>query len=519
MPSVPLARVWISAAIVATIGTAVLYQAKPGLNFVIWTAAASVGLLSVRRITGAAARVLILPLGFALLLAAGAAITADGALHGVIVLMVASLLGLATLLAASTPRADEYGPTYILAAPFRALGHTIVGAVHVCVATARVAGATRLNPALRGIVVAVPVVIVFALMFASADPVFARGRDAIAASFMSWELSPRAIFWSLLTLFTVGAYTVVAQGESPYSRRVIPGRRTEAWRIGTTERVTVLGAVAAITWLFVLLQIAYLFGNPAAIVGSGVTFAEYARRGFGELALVATIAILLIVASENLAVPTAQTSRPPRLIRASALALLAAVIGVLISAVHRVALYEAAYGYTTARLYAQAYMAMILLVLVLLGRELMRVFNTAHLARGIMATALATVAILLYWNTDAWIAQRNLDRFATTGKVDIHYLAAGLSPDAYPTLVRALPKLPQPTRAELGQQLTVAGSWRLRGVDEWYEWNLRRHDARDALTRLRLSTFRTGSAYQMYREPPRRPAVQLDGSVTTSGSL
>jgi Domain of unknown function (DUF4153) len=69
--------------------------------------------------------------------------------------------------------------------------------------------------------------------------------------------------------------------------------------LGSTERLILLTSVAALFWLFLAVQVGYFFGNLPRIVASGVTFAEYARRGFGELSIVASASALLIVVSER----------------------------------------------------------------------------------------------------------------------------------------------------------------------------------------------------------------------------
>ncbi|MGI8510195.1 MAG: DUF4153 domain-containing protein [Gemmatimonadaceae bacterium] len=485
MPPQPLARLWLPALIVSSIGTWILYGARPGINFLIWTGAAIVGLFYIIRRTDRRMGQLALPLGFAVLLAAGAAITADRLFHALIVLAVASLLGLSVVLAAAPPGANEYGPLYILTAPFSAFGRTVAGTIRTCIATFGALGTARLHPILRGALVAAPVAIIFALLFASADPVFARGRDAIAGAFSSWDFLPRLIFWSLLALFLLGAYAVVAMGNDVSVRAVASAPARVQRHEARTERLILLGTAAAVSWLFVLLQLAYRFGNPAAMIGSGVTFADYARRGFGELAIVATMAVGLIIGAEDLGRGADRGSVADPSLRATALILLAAVGGLLLSAVHRVGLYENAYGYTTARLYAQAYMGMVLIILLLVAKEVLGAFNTPRLARGIMGVALATLVALIYWNGDAWIARRSLDRFATTGRVDAKYLTAGLSPDAYPTLVDALPSLAEPTRTRVSDWLLRWGSPELGGGDAWYEWNSRRRDARAALAVLK----------------------------------
>lgn len=516
-PSPRLARLWLPALIVAGTGAAILYDATPGINFVIWTGAAIAGLLYVRNGIAPLPTHVLLPVAFALVLAAGAAITAEPLYVFFIVLLVASLLGLTTLLAATSPAPDEYGPLYILTAPFRALGRTLLGSIRTCVTTLDALGTARWHPALRGVIIAAPVVILFAVMFASADPVFARGRDAVAAVFSSWDFLPRLIFWSLLSLFLLGAYAVAASGATSGTREVAagtPGAPERRPRVSLAERVIVLGAAAAVSWLFVLLQIAYLFGNPAAVAGSGVTFAEYARRGFAELAVVATVAVALIVsAAESGSAPEPAGSVADRKLRVTALVLLAAVGGVLLSAAHRVVLYEAAYGYTTARLHAQAYIGMTLVVLLLVAREVVGHFSTPRLARWVMAVALTTFAVLILWNNQAWIARRNLERFASTGRLDTRYLSTALSPDAYPTLIGALPTLAEPVRTQLADGLRRRGPHQLRRGTAWYEWNLRRRDARNALASL--NRLRTGTARPPYPAPAPHPAAPLAGIAAT----
>jgi hypothetical protein len=71
--------------------------------------------------------------------------------------------------------------------------------------------------------------------------------------------------------------------------------------------------------------------------------------------------------------------------------------------------------------------------------------------------------------------------------MDIRYLTNELSPSAVPAMVESLPSIPEPTRSEL------ADSLRQRYVDHprlleqrWYEWNLGRARARDALDEMTL---------------------------------
>jgi hypothetical protein len=230
--------------------------------------------------------------------------------------------------------------------------------------------------------------------------------------------------------------------------------------------------------------VSYLFGNAPTVPGSGITFADYARRGFGEITIVATLSVALIVFTELFGKSNSRAG----LLRAVTLVLVAALMLLLVSAFRRVSLYEQAYGYTVARLYAQAYMIVMAVAIVALAREVTTRLDGGRLFRISLATAVATFAILVYWNHEAWIATQNIRRSATTGKLDTVYLTRDLSPNAIPSIVSALPTLPDslatPIRSNLASHY---GKRRFLWRKEWYEWNLGRARARKALASIGIT--------------------------------
>jgi len=459
-----------------TLGALVLFDARPGINWTVWTVVTIAGLLIYRRPDSAALKALALPLGFAAVLAIGASITTTEILTVFIALIVASLLALALLVAPDESPVRGYGAAYIITAPLNGLARSIGGAVSAIEAVIDASGTTREKPLLRGALIATPFVVILALLFATADPLLARGRDAIFEALTTLDALPRIIFGVLLSLFVVGAYLASQRG----STRGVPAMISISprARIGLTERRVVLYATAATSWLFVLLQVSYLFATHPANAGSGITFAEYAHRGFGELTIAATGVALLIVAAHQQLLITDEPRAHSALMWPS-LALLGAVGCILFSAFHRMSLYEDAYGYTTMRVYAQAYMVLTLAVLAVVGWHVVHDFDVRTLARGVMAVSLSTLVVLVFWNADAWVARANVDRYAQTGKIDVDYLVRGLSPDAYPTLIAALPRLGPVEQQQLRSALVkkfVAESSKRRSA-HWYEWNLRRSRA------------------------------------------
>jgi hypothetical protein len=190
---------------------------------------------------------------------------------------------------------------------------------------------------------------------------------------------------------------------------------------------------------------------------------------------------VLILVSERFGMSNGRNGQ----IRIATLAVLIGVLFLLFSAFNRVLLYEEAYGFTTARLYAQAYMLIVAVALVALGWEMRREINPSRFFRRTFTTATAVFIVLLYWNHHAWIANRNIDRVASTGKLDTAYLTRDLALDAVPTLVERLPSIPEPLRSELQRALVTRNAKRPRLFNSmWYELNLRRSAAADALKRI-----------------------------------
>lgn len=467
---------WAAAIAVAAFGTWVMYDALPGINWVSWTAVAAAGLFLFLRT--AESRTILLTSGIAVILALGASITADPFMHALISLSVIFLFALSMLLA-SNPTIRRITASFVVPAPVVAFANAMVESVRRSVDALHLVRSERARAIVRGIAITAPVIVIFALLLAGADPTFAGWRDAVRDLLSSWAFLPRSFFFIGLLAITLGAYGFAQRDES---RPSPPPERADTVKwLGATERLMLIGSIALLFWIFLAVQLSYFFGNLPHVAGSGVTFADYARRGFAELTVVATASVVLVLFSERYGKSDGRTG----LLRAATIALIIGDLLLLSSAFNRVLLYEAAYGYTTARLYAQAYMIVVAAVLIGLAWEVRGTLQSGRLFRWSAAVAAAVLVVLVYWNHSAWIAERNIDRLATSGKLDVAYLTRDLSADAVPTLTRRLPTLAEPFRTELARALSTRYAGRERVFSHrWYEWNLRRNRARAALVAL-----------------------------------
>ena len=435
---------WLASIGLAALATWICFDAMPGINWLIWTAAAAAALVFFTRMRRPDGK-LVEVLAATAVIASGSAAVSDSPINNLAaVFLVIVMLAMGMLLTAG-PRIRRITAGFAVTAPIVAAVNAAVSAFGRASEATLTVRSPAARGALRGVAITLPVVIVFALLLSGADPTFALWRDTIRDLVADWDFVPRTIFFVAMLTLSLGALSYAAL--SPDATE--PGQvETHRW-LGSTERLMLLGSVAALLWIFLGVQLSYLFGNLPQITGSGMTFAEYARRGFGELTVVASATTLLIIASERYGV----RDQRHRITRFVTFAAIGAVVFLLFSAFNRVLLYEAAYGFTTSRLYAQAFMLVVGIGVVALTIEVARELDPGRLFRRVGTGAVIVLIALGYWNTDAWIARKNIDRLAVTGKLDVNYLVRDLSLNAVPTLIAELPRMQEPSRTELVYQL------------------------------------------------------------------
>lgn len=337
----------------------------------------------------------------------------------------------------------------------------------------------RARPFLRGLLIALPVVVVFTALFAAADAVFATiVGDLFDVQLDLGELPGRLFVAAVIAWMAAGALAFVA--DAPSQADPVVGDRFRF--LGSTEAIVVLVAVDAVFLVFVALQAAYLFGGLDTLAASGLTYAEYARRGFFELLAVAALAGGLVLVGE------AVIQRRSRAYVAGAIGLMVLTAVVLASAFLRLRLYQDAYGWTELRFYVLASIGWLALGI---GMAIAALWldRSRWLVHGlVMAAALVGLAINVIGPV-RHVAEQNVARalnpalVAPDGRsgLDAEYIS-GLGHDAVPAIISALPALPEHTRRTLESVLS-SRRWELASPETqaWQAWNLGRERARDLL--------------------------------------
>ena len=294
-----------------------------------------------------------------------------------------------------------------------------------------------LSGVLKGILITIPLIILFSVLFANADAVFENRLDFLTA-WLKNDLLDQAFGRILLTLFfswllAAGIWLGLYFKSKPMDLKQDKPQIKPF--LGMTETCIALVSLNLLFGFFLIIQFQYLFAGEANINFEGFTYAEYATRGFSELLVVAAIAGIVYYA---LASFTKRAIPPQKRLFSILGALLLLQVGViLVSAFKRVGMYVNAYGLT-------AYRFIPLIFLFFLASILLSLF-IMELRGGFKRLALVLLIALVLFsgtlalvNVDQYLAQHNLERALKGENLDYAYLAQGLSTDADPYLYKML---------------------------------------------------------------------------------
>lgn len=358
------------------------------------------------------------------------------------------------------------------------------------------------GPLLRGGLFAAPLLVVFAALFAAADAVFATAAGQVLEipfRLPLAELAERTATILVVAWAAAGALAVAAgvrvlhrppPAPVPFSAPpeaqgtpVAGSPPGVGLRIGHDEGLVVLLAVDALFAAFVGLQVAYLFGGQDTLASTGLTHAEYARRGFFELLAAAALAAAVVATLD------ARVRRRSRAFVAAAVGLVGLTGVTLVSSFLRLRLYQDAYGWTELRFWVLLSIGWLAVALVALA-ALVALDRSRRLVHVLGVLGVAAVLVANLAGPQRFVAERNLERAVDPALVpadgraglDAAYLAS-LGDDAVPAMVAALPRLPdddaRAVRAHLETRRRALASD--PAVAGWPAWNLSREQARAAL--------------------------------------
>jgi len=341
--------------------------------------------------------------------------------------------------------------------------------------------AKRLNlwPILRGIVIAIPIIAIFAVLLASADTIFSTQLNAFLKLFFNLDKLPEYIFrlcYILFIAYVLAGVFLYAALHSQDEKLLGEEKPLISQFLGFTETAIVLVSVVILFTAFVIVQFKYFFGGQANLGVGGLTDSEYARRGFGELAAVAFLSLLMIIGLST--ITRRENEAQKRAYSGLSVVLVALVMVILVSAYQRLTLNELAHGFFRLRTYSHVFYIWLALLLVavvvleILHRERAFAFAT-------IIAALGFAISLSILNVDGFTAEQSILRAEQGKYLNVADLTA-LSTDSVPVLVDEFlsPSLPTSIHEAIGAILVCrsarndhssqhSGDWRSFNFSRW----------------------------------------------------
>ena len=296
-------------------------------------------------------------------------------------------------------------------------------------------------PVLRGILIAVPILLIFATLLSSADPVFEKVLTDFWAflKIEDWGEFAFRTFYIIVLGFCFSGLLLHAFSKKRYYHLPEKGKPDFKPFLGKIESFTVLFLIILLFGLFIFIQFRYFFGGNSNINFAGYTYAEYARKGTEELIIVAILSLGLYQLLHTITRLEQKTGRT--WMHFLMTILIVEVVIILLSSYQRLAMYELIYGFSRIRVRTHLF---ILWLSALLGLVILLEWTgkSRRFFLVLLFVSLGFVASQGFLNIDKHIVEKNLARLdenlpqeAWEG-LDHSYLAL-LSNDAVPIMIEA----------------------------------------------------------------------------------
>ncbi len=355
----------------------------------------------------------------------------------------------------------------------------------------------KVVPLLRGLLLALPLVIVLGALLSSADPIFADWNNNPLKVFDLNRLFEYLFRLCYILIFAYLFSGLLIHAIHPRQETALSNPQQSWFKpfLGALESAVVLFCVDLLFLVFVIIQFRYFFGGQANIAETGYTYAEYARRGFAELIVVAVLSLILYLSLAS--ITRLNTVQQQRSFTWLSVFLVAMVLVMLVSAYQRLWLYESAYGFTRFRSYAHVFIPWLgALLLAVIVFELLKQRGRFGLA--FLIFIIGFIFTLGALNVDGFSARENIHRTLQGEELDVSYLTR-LSTDAVAVLDQEFhnPALAQETRDQLGGELACRTARLLEEKKQpWQAF----HFSTQAARRLLFSHHSEWQAYPISRD-------------------
>lgn len=320
---------------------------------------------------------------------------------------------------------------------------------------------------LLGLGIAVPVLLIIVPLLVQADAAF-EGMLKHLPDFSIGEIIMTVLFGGCLA-FVLYTRNAALQHAQKRPLLVRPSRGMSPLTVNTLIIVVCLVYCA-----YLVSQLAYFIGGFAGVLPEDYTLAQYARRGFFEMAWLCAINLSIIIFSLSLC----KKEAAPLFTRLLCLFIGIVTLFFVCAASAKMILYIESYGLTRLRVLTQVVMVFLGIVTILASVWLF-VPKFAYM-KAVLITALVIGAAVSWADVDTQVAKYNVNAYLSgqMETVDVHYLTS-LGHGAVPYIEKISLEAPDKAVAEEAKTL-LENRW-IAKAEDFRSWNYVNHKAAEIL--------------------------------------
>lgn len=258
---------------------------------------------------------------------------------------------------------------------------------------------------LLGLLIALPLTLIVVFLLMRSDSVFENTIDAVFSNIPSFSFG---MFWQLVFAVPVGMYIF---GMMFSASKSVNERRNDGNPIyrflPAPVAYTAVTPICVFYLVYVITQLGYFTAAFGGELPKGYSYAEFARRGFFELCVIAVINLCVIMMIQGFT-KREENDKRPRELKVYTVLLSVFTLLLIVSAMSKMILYINNMGMTQLRVYTSWFMILLALVFVLVIIEQVRKFA---LWKAIFAVFTVMLGILCFGNIDGMIARHNVNAY------------------------------------------------------------------------------------------------------------
>ena len=266
---------------------------------------------------------------------------------------------------------------------------------------------------LIGAACAIPAVFIIVPLLASADDAFSSLVNMLFDDYLA--LAQKIFLGCAVSVLLAALVFSLKYNDKPYSYK------EPSASINSASSSTFLGVLSFVYLVYLFSQLAYFFSAFSSILPKGYkfTYAQYARRGFFELCVIAFINLLFIFTA--ILISEKKNGKLSLAVKLPSAFIVLFTFVIIFTALSKMVMYIGAYGCTVLRVCTSAFMIWMVIVFVCVFIRLFaRRFDILKVG---LAFALIILAVLGIGNVNSQIAKYNYGAY-TSGKleIDVEYM-------------------------------------------------------------------------------------------------